>query len=72
MLGHELTALHGLDHAQTLAIVLPSMLAERKEAKRGKLVQYAQRVWAIQHGSDDEKADAAIEKKPVIFSKAWE
>ncbi len=67
MLGHELTALHGLDHAQTLAIVLPSMLAERKEAKRGKLVQYAQRVWAIQHGSDDEKADAAIEKTRDFF-----
>ena len=67
MLGHELTALHGLDHAQTLAIVLPSMLAERKDAKRGKLVQYAQRVWAIQHGSDDEKADAAIEKTRDFF-----
>ena len=25
MLGHELTAMHGLDHAQTLAIVLPAL-----------------------------------------------
>ena len=67
MLGHELTALHGLDHAQTLAIVLPSMLAERKDAKRGKLVQYAQRVWAINEGSDEEKADTAIEKTRAFF-----
>lgn len=67
MLGHELTALHGLDHAQTLAIVLPAMLAERKDAKRGKLVQYAQRVWAITEGNDEEKADAAIEKTRAFF-----
>ena len=26
MIGHELTALYNIDHAQTLAIVLPSML----------------------------------------------
>lgn len=67
MLGHELTALHGLDHAQTLAIVLPTMLAERKEAKRDKLVQYAQRVWAINEGSDEQKADLAIEKTRDFF-----
>lgn len=28
MLGHELTAMHGLDHAQTLAIVLPALWNE--------------------------------------------
>lgn len=28
MIGHELTALHGIDHARTLAIVLPAMLNE--------------------------------------------
>jgi len=31
MLGHELTVLHGLDHAQTLAVVLPAMLQVRRE-----------------------------------------
>ena len=67
MLGHELTALHGLDHAQTLAIVLPAMLAERKDAKHGKLVQYAQRVWSIHEGSESEQAEAAIEKTRAFF-----
>ena len=67
MLGHELTALHGLDHAQTLAIVLPAMLAERKDAKHGKLVQYAQRVWSIHEGSESDKAEAAIEKTRAFF-----
>ncbi|WP_107853230.1 iron-containing alcohol dehydrogenase [Oceanimonas marisflavi] len=61
MLGHELTALHHLDHAQTLAVVLPEMLRQRKASKLGKLVQYAERVWNIHQGSDDHKAEAAIE-----------
>ncbi|MCC3252329.1 iron-containing alcohol dehydrogenase, partial [Serratia marcescens] len=45
MLGHELPAMHDLDHAQTLAIVLPALLPEKKAQKREKLLQYAERVW---------------------------
>ena len=67
MIGHELTALFGIDHGQSLAIVLPSLLSERKAQKLAKLVQYAQRVWGIQHGSDSEKADAAILKTREFF-----
>lgn len=44
-LGHEITALHGLDHAQTLAIVLPALLNEKRQEKYAKLIQYAQKVW---------------------------
>jgi NADP-dependent alcohol dehydrogenase len=47
MLGHELTAMHGLDHAQTLAIVLPALWNEKRDTKRAKLLQYAERVWNI-------------------------
>ncbi|MCK0165408.1 iron-containing alcohol dehydrogenase [Marinobacter sp. S6332] len=67
MLGHELTALHNLDHAQTLAIVLPSMLRERKASKLDKLVQYGERVWGIREGSTEEKAEAAIAKTQDFF-----
>jgi len=67
MLGHELTALHNLDHAQTLAIVLPSMLRERKASKLDKLVQYGERVWGIRDGSAEERADAAIAKTQQFF-----
>jgi len=35
MIGHELTALYGMDHARTLAVVLPSMLKVRKDQKPG-------------------------------------
>lgn len=67
MIGHELTALHGLDHAQTLAIVLPSVLTVKKEQKRAKLLQYAERVWGLFDGTDDERIDMAIEKTRAFF-----
>ena len=67
MIGHELTALLGIDHGQTLAIVLPALLEERREPKRAKLVQYAERVWGVTQGTDDEKIDAAIQKTRDFF-----
>jgi len=67
MIGHELTAAFGIDHGQTLAIVYPALLAEMKEQKSAKLVQYAERVWNITTGSDDEKIDLAITKTRKFF-----
>lgn len=67
MLGHELTALHGLDHAQTLAIVLPAMLQVRREEKREKLLQYAERVWGLHADDDDARIDLAIEHTRIFF-----
>lgn len=67
MIGHELTALFNIAHGRTLAIVLPSLLRERKEQKHAKLVQFAERVWDINEGSDDEKIDRAIDKTESFF-----
>lgn len=67
MIGHELTALFGIDHGQTLAIVYPALLEVRREQKRAKLLQYAERVWHITNGSDDEKIDLAITKTREFF-----
>lgn len=67
MIGHELTAAHGIDHARTLAIVLPSLLRERRASKCGKLLQYAERVWNIGEGSDDQRIEAAIAKTEAFF-----
>lgn len=69
MIGHEITALHGLDHAQTLAIVLPAMLSERRTSKRAKLLQYAERVWNITSGTEEERIDAAIAKTRAFFER---
>ncbi|MEH2197441.1 iron-containing alcohol dehydrogenase [Nostoc sp.] len=67
MIGHELTALHGLDHAQTLAIVLPSTLTIKRDRKWQKLLQYAQRVWGIVDGSEEERVTEAIAKTRHFF-----
>ena len=69
MIGHELTALHNIDHARTLAIVLPAMLNERRVQKRAKLLQYGERVWGIRSGSDDERISAAIDQTRDFFER---
>lgn len=66
-MGHELTALFGIDHARTLAIITPSHYKFNFEAKKEKLAQYAERVWKITEGSTDDKAYAAIEKTVEFF-----
>ncbi len=67
MIGHELTAMFGIDHAQTLAIVQPTSWKIRKDRKHAKLLQYAKRVFDINEGSDDEKVDLAITKTREFF-----
>jgi len=69
MVGHELTALHNIDHARTLAIVLPAMLEERRVQKRDKLLQYGERVWGIRTGTDDERITAAIAQTRDFFER---
>ncbi len=67
MIGHEITALYGLDHAQTLAIVLPAMLTVRKADKKEKLLQYGERIWRITQGDDESRMDDTIEKTKEFF-----
>ena len=69
MIGHELTALYNLDHARTLAIVLPSLLHVQREPKRAKLLQYAERVWHIARdsGTEDQRIDQAIARTRAFF-----
>jgi NADP-dependent alcohol dehydrogenase len=69
IVGHELTALYNLDHAQTLAVVLPSMLRVRKEGKRAKLLQYAARVWNLTEGDEDSRINAAIARTKAFFEQ---
>lgn len=67
MIGHELTALHDIDHARTLAIVMPSLMNAQRTTKRQKLLQYAERVWDIRDGSEDARIDAAIAKTRSFY-----
>jgi len=66
-MGHELTALFGIDHARTLAIVAPSHYHYNFEAKKAKLAQYAERVWNVNEGTLEEKATVAIQKTEEFF-----
>lgn len=67
MMGHELTAQFGIDHARTLAIIAPNHYTYNLESKKEKLAQYGERVWGITHGNSAEKATAAIEKTVAFF-----
>jgi NADP-dependent alcohol dehydrogenase len=67
MIGHELTALFGIDHGQTLAIIYPAVLEVRRKQKRAKILQYAERIWNIKNGSEEEKIDLAIKKTREYF-----
>lgn len=67
MIGHELTALYGIDHARTLAIIAGSHYTLNFEDKKEKLAQYAERVWNVTEGTKEEKAKAGIEKTTAFF-----
>ena len=67
MVGHELTALYGMEHAATLAALAPAMLTVLKDKKRAKLLQYGERIWGITEGSEDERIDKAIAKTKEFF-----
>ncbi len=67
MIGHELTALHGLDHGLTLALIEPSLMDVMRAEKGDKIIQYGERIWNITEGTRDEKIDAAIKKTAGFF-----
>jgi NADP-dependent alcohol dehydrogenase len=66
-IGHEITALHGIDHARTLAIVLPGVMNVMRESKKAKIIQYGQRVWGINEADEDKAIDLAIAKTVAFF-----
>lgn len=67
-IGHELTALHGLDHGVTLAIVWEGTMDVMRREKEAKLLQYASRIWNITEGTTDEIIDKAIARTEKFFN----
>lgn len=59
-IGLQLTSLYELDHAQTMAVLLPSMMRIRRDAKRAKLLQYAARIWNLDGGDENGRIEGAI------------
>lgn len=66
MIGHELTAFYGIDHARTLAIIAPRLFENQFENKLEMLAQYGRRVFQLE-GSDQEVARLAIDKTEEFF-----
>ena len=67
MIGHELTALYNIDHARTLAIVLPSLLNVQRKDKAEKLLQFGERVWNITEGTEEARIDQTIDATRNFF-----
>ncbi len=67
LIGHEITALHGVDHAQTLAIVLPGVLRIMKVEKEDKLLHFARNVWDIDNPDKEIAIEQAIKKTELFF-----
>ena len=62
MIGHEITALHGIDHGRTLCLVLPGVMRVKQKNKEAKMLQYGERIWNITEGTTDEKIDAIMKE----------
>eukprot|EP00727_Mastigamoeba_balamuthi_P002816 m51a1_g12531 hypothetical protein (395) ;mRNA; r:613-2017 len=71
-IGHEMTAMYGLDHAQTLAIVLPALLRFEKEQRRDKLARMAERVFGASKSSPEDMAEEAIVHTERLFNSIGE
>lgn len=67
IIGHEITILYGLDHAQTLAIILPAVMTVKAEHKREKLLQYGSNIWHINAGDTSQRIETTIQKTREFF-----
>lgn len=68
MIGHELTALTGITHGQTLVLILPRLMNVMRKQKADKILQYGKRVWGITDGSNDERIDRTIAATKAFFA----
>lgn len=69
MIGHELTGTYGIDHARTLSIVLPAVMKVCQQAKHNKLLQFAERVWHVTDGTDEQKIEKGIALTEDFFKR---
>ena len=65
MIGHELTALYGVDHARSLAIVQPSLLRNQLSVKKAKLEQMGRNVFGL--ASSDDLAELTIQHIETFY-----
>ncbi|NEI72565.1 iron-containing alcohol dehydrogenase [Rhizobium lusitanum] len=69
MIGHAITALHGIDHARTLTMIMPSLLRYKLKDKSAMLARYARNVWEIDERDDGRAAELAIERTEDFMAR---
>lgn len=67
MIGHELTAEYGIDHGQSLAIVMPKVWRYKFETKRAKLAKMAREIWNSAETDESDAANEAIFRTLSFF-----
>ena len=67
IIGHQITALHGITHGETLTLIYCGLLKTMRKQKKEKLLQYAERIWNIDEKNDEKKIDLAINKTEEFF-----
>ena len=68
MIGHEVTALTGLTHGHTLAIILPGTMDVLRQQKGEKIMQVGTRVFGVNNGTHDFRINEIIRKTREFFN----
>ncbi|MCD7935812.1 MAG: iron-containing alcohol dehydrogenase, partial [Tannerellaceae bacterium] len=68
-LGYALTSQYGLDHAQTLAVVLPGVMEYMKKEKQEKIIRLGEVVFKIQEGTPEERVEQTIAATEEFFRR---
>lgn len=68
MIGHEVTALTGLTHGHTLAIILPGTMDVLRQQKGEKIMQVGTRVFGVNSGTHDFRINEIIRKTREFFN----
>lgn len=69
MIGHELTAIHGITHGESLAIVYLGTMRTMYEKKHDKILQYGERIWGISSGVFSSRFEKTVEKTEAFFKQ---
>lgn len=68
-IGYALTVRFGLDHAETLAVILPGVMAFKRNAKKEKILRLGEVLWGITEGTAEERIDKTIDSTELFFRK---
>lgn len=66
-MGYALTAQFGLDHAQTLAVILPGIMTYMRKEKEEKILRLGEVVFGITTGTNEERTTATIAACEAFF-----